>query len=138
MTTEYTLENISTLPLQLKHDYPGYKLRAHHELKLFKKNVKLVKESKKITTIRYEKDTLRYPVTKILQLIETSHEDPYFKNTVGTIGIKKIVVKRFGDLNDDDAMREGVRLGVTFLKEALKTIYGEIKQDELISIYYFE
>jgi|SRR3989338_1806291 len=138
MTTEYTMENISTLPLQIKHDYPGYKLRAHHELKLYKKNIKLVKENKKITTIRYEKDTLRYPVAKVLQLVETSQEDNSYKNTIGTIGIKKIAVKRFGDLNDDDALREGVRLGVAFLKEALKNIYGEIKQDELISIYYFE
>jgi hypothetical protein len=138
MTTEYTLENISTLPLQLKHDYPGYKLRAHNELKLYKKNAKLVKENRKITTIRYEKDTLRYPVAKVLSLVETSQEDSTYKNTIGTIGIKKVVVKRFADLNDDDAMRDGIRLGVKFLKEALKNIYGEIKPDELISIYYFE
>ncbi len=136
--TEYSVENISVLPLSIKHDYPGYKLRAHHELKLYKKNIKLLKESKKIITIRYEKETICYPVTKILPLIETSPEDKKYKNKVGTIAIKKIMIKRFAELSDDDAKREGCRLGLPALKEGLKNIYGEIKPDELISIYYFE
>ena len=136
--TEYLLNNVSTLPLQIKHDYPGYKLRAHQELKIPQKNIKLMKENKKIIIINYEKETILFPTKKTLSVIETSIEDPMHKDTIGSISIKKVEVKRFAELTDDDAKKDGIRLGLPFLKKALRDQYPDIKIDDLVSIYYFE
>lgn len=84
-------------------------------------------EGRKITTVR--KGIKRYPVGRIVEL--TVDNKPFAKARVD-----KVVVKRVGELTDDDAKKDGFNSREELIK-ALKRIYGNIKDSEFVTIVHF-
>ena len=89
--------------------------------------VEAIIEGKKITTIR--KGIKRYPVGRIVEL--TVDNKPFAKARVD-----KVVVKRVRELTDEDAKKDGFD-NRDELIEALKRIYGSIKDSEFVTIVHF-
>jgi hypothetical protein len=78
------------------------------------------------------------PVKKIMQLFPTKDfSSNASEKEAGRVKITKFAVKKFGDLDDFDARRDGFDRQEE-LKEVLFNIYGEIREDEYISIYNIE
>ncbi|ADB58139.1 ASCH domain-containing protein [Archaeoglobus profundus] len=90
--------------------------------------VESIIQGKKITTVR--KGVKSYPVGKIVEL--TVNYKPFAKARV-----KKVVVKRVKELTDEDAIRDGFESKEDLLN-ALKKIYGEINENDLVTIVHFE
>ena len=84
-------------------------------------------EGKKITTVR--KGIKRYPVGRIVDL--TVDNKPFAKARVD-----KVVVKRVKELTDEDAKKDGFNSREELI-EALKKIYGNIKDSEFVTIVHF-
>ncbi len=84
-------------------------------------------ERKKITTVR--KGIKRYPVGRIVEL--TVDNKPFAKARVD-----KVVVKRVKELTDEDAKKDGFNSREELI-EALKKIYGNIKDSEFVTIVHF-
>ncbi len=90
--------------------------------------VESIIQGKKITTVR--KGVKSYPVGRIVEL--TVNYKPFAKAKV-----KKVVVKRVKELTNEDAIRDGFESKEDLLN-ALKKIYGEINENDLVTIVHFE
>jgi len=119
---------------KLEKDF-GRKTHAHEKLDLYADYVRLLKEGRKTTTVRIERGKLRYPAAENLRLIEAKPDDKAYAKPVGTVALEKIVIKRFGELDDGDAIRDGFS-SKEELKSSLRKIYGAVPDDELVSIYH--
>lgn len=135
INTEYEIGDF--LIQRLKKDFPGFKLRPHTKLLFVGSSMKLLELGKMKATVRYEKNTIRYPSSKKIPLLESSLKDTEHRLDKGMIGITKLVVKKFGELNGEDAAITGYYI-VEKLKYNLKKMYGPIGKNEYVSIYYFE
>jgi len=121
---------------RLKADF-GRETRPHERLKLYAEYVEWLKSGRKTTTIRIESGKLRYPASETLQLVETVPADKSYEKPIGSVTFEKIVIKRFGDLDDGDAKRDGFS-SKEELRSALQEIFGAIPEDELVSIYHIK
>lgn len=90
--------------------------------------VKMILDGKKRTTIR--KGLKNYPVGKIVEF--TANNKVFCKAR-----ILKAVVKRLRELSDKDAIDDGFRSKEELVK-ALKRIYGDVRDDEFVTIVHFE
>lgn len=90
--------------------------------------VKIILDGKKRTTIR--KGLKSYPVGKIVEF--TANNKVFCKAR-----ILKAVVKRLKELNDKDAIDDGFKNKEELVK-ALKRIYGDVGDDEFVTIVHFE
>ncbi|HDD36077.1 MAG: ASCH domain-containing protein [Archaeoglobaceae archaeon] len=93
-----------------------------------KEYVNMILNGKKRTTIR--KGLKSYPVGKIVEF--TADNKVFCKAR-----ILKAVVKRLKELNDKDAAIDGFKSKDDLVK-ALKKIYGNVKDDEFVTIIHFE
>lgn len=93
-----------------------------------KEYVNMILNGKKRTTIR--KGLKSYPVGKIVEF--TADNKVFCKAR-----ILKAVVKRLKELNDKDAAIDGFKSKDDLVK-ALKKIYGNVKDDEFVTIVHFE
>ena len=84
-------------------------------------------EGKKVTTIR--KGIKLYPVGRIVDL--TVENKPFAKARVD-----KVVVKRVKELSNEDARKDGFESKEELI-EALKKIYGKVRDDEFVTIVHF-
>jgi hypothetical protein len=91
----------------------------------------LINGTKK-TTIRYKKNANEVPFQKVLPLYETINKNK--KREVGKIEIENIEIKRFSELNENDAVRDGFSTKKDLIK-ALKEIYRDIEEDSQVIIY---
>ncbi|MEM0215580.1 MAG: ASCH domain-containing protein [Archaeoglobaceae archaeon] len=90
--------------------------------------IPLILNGTKRTTIR--KGIRSYPVGKIVEL--TVNNEP-----VALAKVKKVVVKRTSELNDEDAKVDGFE-NKEELINTLKRIYGEINDSDFVTIVHFE
>ncbi len=90
--------------------------------------VESIVQGRKITTVR--KGVKSYPVGKTVEL--TVNYKPFAKAKV-----KKVVVKRVKELTDEDAVRDGFGSKEELLN-ALRKIYGDISENDLVTIVHFE
>lgn len=90
--------------------------------------ISLILNGAKKTTIR--KGIRSYPVGKIVEL--TVNNEP-----VALAKIKKVVVKRTSELNDEDARVDGFESKEELIR-TLKRIYGEINDSDFVTIVHFE
>jgi len=135
---EYEIgESTEFLVAKLKKNFPGFKLRPHTKLLFIEENMKLLEQGSKKATIRYEKATIRYPSSDKIPLIESSLKDPEHRKDMGMIEIQKMVVKKFGELNEEDAAQTGVYI-IEKMKTGLKKVFGPMGKNEYVSIYYFK
>lgn len=82
----------------------------------------------KITTVR--RGIKSYPVGRIVELTANGERFALAK-------VKKVVVKRVRELSEEDAMRDGFESRDALIS-ALKKIYGEIKDEEFVTVVHFE
>ncbi len=82
---------------------------------------------KKVTTIR--KGIKRYPVGRVVEL--TANSRPF-----AMAKIEKVVVKRVKELTDADARLDGFNSRDELL-EALRRIYGNIRNEEFVTVVHF-
>ena len=90
--------------------------------------VEKILKGEKTTTIR--KGIKSYPVGRIVDL--TVNYKPFARARVS-----KVIVKRVSELTDEDARRDGFNSKEELI-QALKKIYGEIKDNEFVTIVHFE
>jgi len=89
--------------------------------------VEMIKRGKKVTTIR--RGIKRYPVGRLIEL--TVDNKPFAKAKV-----EKVVVKRVRELGYEDARLDGFE-SVDELMLALKKIYGNVREDEFVTVVHF-
>ncbi len=82
----------------------------------------------KITTVR--RGIKSYPVGRIVELTANGQRFALAK-------VKKVVVKRVRELTDEDAVRDGFKSREELIS-ALKRIYGDIRDDEFVTVVHFE
>ena len=95
-----------------------------------------IRERRKVTTIRFRRGSLEYPVTPNMPLYVTRDFSGSTKSDPETsLHVEKLKVKRFGDLNTEDALRDGFA-SVDELRAVLRAIYGTIFPEERVTIYH--
>ncbi|WP_290596813.1 MULTISPECIES: ASCH domain-containing protein [unclassified Archaeoglobus] len=82
----------------------------------------------KITTVR--RGIKSYPVGRIVELTANGERFALAK-------VKKVVIKRLKELTEEDARRDGFESRDALLS-TLKRIYGEIKDEEFVTVVHFE
>jgi len=90
--------------------------------------VEKIINGEKITTVR--KGIKSYPVGRIVELTSDGKRFALAK-------VKKVVVKRVRELTDEDAIRDGFK-SRNELISALKRIYGDLRDDEFVTVVHFE
>jgi Carbamoyltransferase C-terminus/ASCH domain len=137
----YDLSSITINQLRhsLKSDFPDYQLIPKSNLTLFNEYVKLLKDGRKVTTIRYRFKALHHPDDLILALEDTGISGAKDGEAEYTCKVKvtQYMVKPFGWLNTEDAKKDGFT-SEEQLKIALQQIYGPIQPVEYVSIYTVE
>jgi carbamoyltransferase len=99
--------------------------------------IKWIKEDRKQTTIRYKVNTVEVPAKSKLPLYQTIRYEALDEDTStkkGDLQISRVTYKSFGDLDQDDARRDGFK-SIGELFEVLREIYGPIADDEIVTIY---
>uniref|UniRef100_A0A7C2NCA3 ASCH domain-containing protein n=1 Tax=Archaeoglobus fulgidus TaxID=2234 RepID=A0A7C2NCA3_ARCFL len=90
--------------------------------------VEKIINGEKITTVR--RGIKSYPVGRIVELTSDGKRFALAK-------VKKVVVKRVRELTDEDAIRDGFK-SRNELISALKRIYGDLRDDEFVTVVHFE
>lgn len=90
--------------------------------------VEKIINGEKITTVR--RGIKSYPVGRIVELTSDGKRFAIAK-------VKKVVVKRVRELTDEDAIRDGFK-SRNELISALKRIYGDLRDDEFVTVVHFE
>jgi hypothetical protein len=104
---------------------------------LFDEYVNWLKQGKKSTTIRFRQGKIDLPNNSLLPVCSTDLRTRVEGSQVGWAQINQLIVKPFGELNDEDARNDGFR-SLSDLKQALQAIYGNIHEDETVSVYCFD
>ncbi len=90
--------------------------------------VEPIVSGRKVTTVR--RGIKSYPVGRVVELTAGG-------NTFALAKVKKVVVKRIKELSDEDARRDGFESRDELLS-ALKKIYGDVKENEFVTVVHFE
>lgn len=98
-------------------------------LKLLPEYFNWLRVGNKITTIHYKKGKIRYPAYYVLDV--TCEKERF------VVKVIKAVVKEYNYLTEEDAINDGFNT-LDELRDALESIYGEIKPYEPVTIYYLE
>jgi len=91
--------------------------------------VEAILDGRKTTTVR--RGVKSYPVGKLVELTVNN------TRTFALARVKKVVVKRVKELNDEDAVRDGFS-NKRELIAALRRIYGDVKDEEFVTVVHFE
>jgi len=121
----------------IRRDFPDAKPEEDVRLRIYADYVKLLKEGRKTTTVRFGEGKIRYPVAAELPLVETKPDDKNYEKRIGSVLLEKMTIKLFGELDDNDAMRDGFSRRDE-LVEALQKIYGKIAGNEPVTIYHIK
>lgn len=122
----------------LKNQFPKIKLIPRNKFLLYEGFIEWLKRDYKVTTIRYIKGGIDFPVKKIMPIFPTKDFSSISSGReAGKVKLTKYSVKKFGELDDFDAKRDGFD-STEELKKMLSRIYGKIQEEEYISIYNIE
>lgn len=122
----------------LKNKFPNTELFSRKKFLLYEGFIEWLRRGYKVTTIRYRRGGIDFPVEKMMPLFPTEDFSSIsFGGEAGKVKISKFSVKKFGDLDDFDAKRDGFDRSEE-LKEVLSRIYGKIQEGEYVSIYNIE
>jgi hypothetical protein len=132
-----TLDKLSLSEL-IKRKFPNIQLFPREKFLLNERFIEWLRKGYKVTTIRYRRGGIDFPVKKMMSVFPTRDFSSRLSGReVGKVRISKFSVKKFGDLDDMDAKRDGFDR-IEELKEVLFHIYGRIQDREYISIYNIE
>jgi len=120
----------------MAHNKP-LSIYRRNNFKLNKEFVKWLHYGKKITTIRYKYGEIEIPETFEMPMYATQgfEKDSDSPEYVGNAEIYKYQFKRFSELDDMDAVNDGFQT-LNELKATLFEIYGDIKENEYVTIYH--
>jgi len=128
----YVLQDEETLLRVQGELAQKHKMNFRPEIGLNPEFYPLILEGTKSTTIRFSKGSIHFPLHTTLPLIiSTTREQK------GDVHVRKIELKSFDTLNDEDARNDGFS-NVSELVKVLTEIYGHIEGGECISIYHFD
>lgn len=109
------------------------KLVPRDRLSFLDEYIDLIVTGQKKTTIRFRHHAIDYPQDKYLPVFTSSNQDA----KIGEAKINVLRVLPIGELTEQDAINDGFS-SLLSLKKALNKIYGEIEEQELVSIYEFK
>ena len=122
----------------LHNRFPFTKLIPRDRFQLYSDFVTWLKIGRKTTTIRFKRGGIDFPLKPIMPLLATdSFKADAFEIPIGDVAITQFVVKKFKDLNDADAQKDGFK-NLTELKTVLGQIYQGVSDDDFVSIYKIE
>ncbi|HKI62016.1 MAG TPA: carbamoyltransferase C-terminal domain-containing protein [Mariprofundaceae bacterium] len=125
---------VSDLHGTLGAAFPNVPQYSRDRFLLFKPYIDLVREGKKTTTIRYRKDGIDYPSKAILSLFPTLNFSHEHGKKIGELKIDGFKLKKYSELTYEDAVNDGFD-NLEMLQKTLFSIYGDLKSEELVSIY---
>ena len=100
-----------------------------------------LRNGEKSTTIRRRKGGIEWPVSPLLNLWQSSDEKrvpDFTEPPKEKVEILKIEYVRFGELNNDDAKRDGFKT-IEEMKQAFrKRIYPDITLEDWITLYHLK
>lgn len=128
---------ITRLYQEIEAEFEDYTIQKRESFGLLTSYLRLFLSGKKKTTIRYRKYAIDCPANKEMNLFETQLEKKGSERYVGRVQINKMIIKPFGQLNDEDAINDGFS-SVEELRLALEMIYGIIGDPEPVTIYWVE
>jgi len=130
-----TSRDWNTLLSAIKNDFAKYPIEIGNGICMHDRFIGLLNSGRKKTSIRYSKGAIRVPCMSEANLLETRENDKDHRKYVGTVSIEKIVVKRFRELTEEDALNDGFRRKddlIRFLNET----YGKIAPMAPLVIYH--
>lgn len=116
----------------------GCVVYARSQLPLLSPYVRLLRRGAKVTTIRFRTGGVELPFQTLLPIIE--NEDARDRNRgaiVGFAGIGTVTYKRFHELDESDARRDGFS-SVEEMRGALRAIYPCIEPENWVSVFGIE
>ncbi|WP_144759212.1 ASCH domain-containing protein [Methylobacterium dankookense] len=120
----------------LSKSYPDHAICERSYFKLLDNYINNVFDCSKTTTIRYSPNKLEYPTDKCLPLIKVETNKNLSKEElIGDVLVTRLCYKAFGDLDECDALNDGFA-SEQDLKNELRRIYGDIKDREMVSIFF--
>ena len=102
-------------------------MREEKKINFDEEYVEAIRSGEKVTTVR--RGIKSYPVGRIVEL--TVNYRPFARARVD-----KVVIKRVKELSDEDARRDGFSSRDDLIK-ALKRIYGNINEEEFVTVVHF-
>lgn len=102
-------------------------MREEKRINFDEEYVEAIKSGDKVTTVR--RGIKSYPVGRIVEL--TANYKPFARARVD-----KVVIKRVKELSNEDARRDGFSSRDDLIK-ALKRIYGNINEEEFVTVVHF-
>ena len=122
----------------IRANFPGFRVEKDDHLAMDEEYYSWVRKGLKASTVRYAKGAIRVPQTFRIKLICTKIQDSAIRRHVGFLRITKVMVKRFGELSDEDAKKDGFD-DKEQLIEAMQDFYDtEIDDNEPVSIFEFK
>ena len=103
-------------------------MRRRRRLKFRDEYIPLILSGRKKTTIRAKAKYFKGELVDVTDLSGNVH---------GEAVISNIVEKKFSELTDKDAVKDGF-LDLEELKTALRDIYGDLDDDSILYIYHFK
>lgn len=131
-------ENDKAFGDKVAGDHEGYGVEFDTELKLPHMYLDKIRGGPKATTIKFAPGKLRLPRLRMNAVDKGTGE---VVGVVGVVVYRKVGVVKFSELTGDDADAYARAEGLSSkdeLKAELKKAYGEIPDDALLTIHYFE
>ncbi len=134
----YTFVNTPGVDMIVEQVYDDVKVRLDPLLMFYEDLLPNVLAGKKTTTVRYGGDRIRVPAMQEVPLYLTRRDDSAYKQPHGKIAIARFTIKKFSQLDEKDAQRDGYATAQE-LKEVITRIYepitGPVDPNAWVSIY---
>ncbi len=136
MHVQYDLTSIDPEQLlkRVRRDTGCNNVCLRSEMDLYSEYVQWLERGSKTTTVRYRRGAIDCPQRYQLSLYATKNHGTHGRRPAGQILLQKMIIKRFGELTTEDAIKDGFS-SVTEFIQALQDIYGAIKPSEFVTIY---
>ncbi|MCL5238800.1 MAG: ASCH domain-containing protein [Nitrospirae bacterium] len=118
--------------------YPFTELIPRDRFQLYSDFVKWLQQGRKTTTIRFKPGGIDVPLQQVMPLWATDSFKPDASEIkIGKVAITHFTVKRFCNLNNNDARRDGFK-NLAELTSVLREIYQGVCDSDFVSIYTLE
>lgn len=136
MLRSYNLgNNLAGVYQAIACDFPGHELSFRSYIALYVEYLSLLRDSKKRTTVRYVKSGIDVPTSCNLEVVRSNPIDSNDRAKVGWVRVDSMCIKRWRDFDTNDAQADGFG-SLADLKSALRQIYGDITDNEYLTIYH--
>jgi len=124
------------LEKRIKRDFPDFEIKVDKNLHIEEKAINQFLAEKKTIFVRYKKDLIYIPAAKWIPYFVINNEKQKNKY-LALIEITKITIKRFNQLNLEDAIKDGLHNKEELIK-VIESRYGKMEDKELISLYHLK